>query len=84
MGYGSEVAGSVYHPRQPQQTPFYQLVRRFQPQDGREIVIGLGVAERLFAFLIRFGVSIRRTREVCRTTIFRFLVKNARSRVRTR
>jgi hypothetical protein len=28
MAFGSEVAGSVYHPRQPQQTPFYQLVQR--------------------------------------------------------
>jgi Transposase zinc-binding domain len=25
MGCGPGVAGSVYHPRQPQQTPFYQL-----------------------------------------------------------
>ena len=32
MGCGPEVAGSVYHPRQPQQTPFYQLVQRFYPQ----------------------------------------------------
>jgi hypothetical protein len=32
MGCGPEVAGSVYHPRQPQQTPFYQLVERFYPQ----------------------------------------------------
>jgi hypothetical protein len=29
MGCGPEVADSVYH---PQQTPFYQLVRRFYPQ----------------------------------------------------
>ena len=26
------MAGSAYHPRQPQQTPFYQLVQRFYPQ----------------------------------------------------
>jgi hypothetical protein len=32
MGCGPEVAGSVYHPGQPQQTPFYQLVKRFYPQ----------------------------------------------------
>jgi hypothetical protein len=32
MGCGPEAAGSVYHPRQPQQTPFYQLVARFYPQ----------------------------------------------------
>ena len=32
MDCGSEVAGSVYHPRQPQQTPFYQLVQRFYPR----------------------------------------------------
>ena len=32
MGCGPEVAGSVYHPRQPQQTAFYQLVQRFYPQ----------------------------------------------------
>lgn len=32
MGCGPEVAGSVYHPRRPQQTPFYQLVARFYPQ----------------------------------------------------
>jgi hypothetical protein len=32
MGCGPEVAGSVYHPRQPQQTPFYQLVARFYPR----------------------------------------------------
>src|SRR3974377_513433 len=32
MGCGPEVAGGVYHPRQPQQTPFYQLVERFYPQ----------------------------------------------------
>jgi Transposase zinc-binding domain len=32
MGCGPEVAGSVYHPRQPQRTPFYQLVQRFYPQ----------------------------------------------------
>jgi hypothetical protein len=32
MGCGPEVAGSVYHPRQPQQSPFYQLVQRFYPQ----------------------------------------------------
>jgi Putative transposase len=30
MGCGPEVAGSVYHPRQPQQTPFYQLVQHRQ------------------------------------------------------
>jgi hypothetical protein len=29
---GPEVAGSVSHPRQPQQTPFHQLVERFYPQ----------------------------------------------------
>ena len=32
MGCGPEVAGGVYHPRQPQQTLFYQLVERFYPQ----------------------------------------------------
>ena len=31
-GCGPEVAGTVYHPRQPQQTPFYHLVQRFYPQ----------------------------------------------------
>jgi hypothetical protein len=35
MGCGPEVAGSVYHPRQPHQTPFYQLVRRFYPHSLR-------------------------------------------------
>jgi hypothetical protein len=32
MSCGPEVAGSVYHPRQPQQAPFYQLVQRFYPR----------------------------------------------------
>ena len=32
MASEPEAAGGVYHPRQPQQTPFYQLVERFYPQ----------------------------------------------------
>jgi Transposase zinc-binding domain len=32
MACGPKEAGGVYHPRQPQQAPFYQLVERFYPQ----------------------------------------------------
>ena len=32
MDCGPEVAGGVYHPRQPEQTPFYRLVQRFYPE----------------------------------------------------
>ena len=32
MGCEHKEGGGVYHPRQPQQTPFYQLAERFYPQ----------------------------------------------------
>ena len=32
MGCEHKEGGGFYHPRQPRQTPFYQLVERFYPQ----------------------------------------------------
>ena len=32
MGCEHKEGGGFYHPRQPQQTPFYQLVEEFYPQ----------------------------------------------------
>ena len=32
MACGSKEAGGVYHPRRPQESPFYRLVERFYPE----------------------------------------------------
>jgi hypothetical protein len=43
MGCEHKESGGFYHPRQPRQTPFYQLIERFYPQfeaSFKEIRIG--------------------------------------------